>query len=382
MASLKKLFESAEGRYEELRDAAEAAIVRREWADSRRHSLEPYYAESNCYAAGRVVDLPINDTRGLHEHGFDSAGRLRVVRDYNELPKRVWLPGRGAERPANERYYVYRDGEVDALLFDCSKEKRVINVARYRFDGDHLVEVSTRYKNQRERLDVFEWDAGLLVRSRATQPDYERTLEYTHDAEGELELIEWVYPNGHRTEMFRRIRETPAAVLARVKPALASGVRAQLSQVDLGTPVAAIALWLDLESTAHLLPPGLALLTSEEQAAFVSERGAEAETYLWSPVEWEHYDTHELEDDALHRAAGDANQLIWQQALHDEARALVDDVCRELNQSDLSQLLDVTPECLIFPVDITSGDGVQGVRRVATPEQLAALQRKGLLSGI
>ncbi|MCB9608948.1 MAG: hypothetical protein H6716_20320 [Polyangiaceae bacterium] len=379
MPTLKKLFDTAGGRYEEVRDAAEASIVRREWADSPRYWLEPYYGESNCFGRGKLVEMPVVDARGLVEHGFDAEGRLVVVRTYNELPKRQWLPGRGEERPASEVYFVYHADEVDALCFDSDAGKSVVNVARYRYQGHQLVEVQTRYRIGAERVEYFEWAGELPVRARASQPGYERLLEFTHDASGELELVEWVYPNGSRAEMFRRIHEAPEVVLERVKGALQVAARDLLGACDVGTPIAAIAMWLDMEAFEHLLPPRVGLLTLEEQTAFASEPAKRE--YVWSPVEWEHYDTQELEfeDEALHRAASDANQLIWQQGLYQQARDLVDVVCRELNAEGLGSLLQSTPECIIFPVDITSGDGEQGVRRVVTEAQLTALKRKGLL---
>ncbi|MEZ4373755.1 MAG: hypothetical protein R3B07_23240 [Polyangiaceae bacterium] len=170
MPSLKKLFDNGKRRYQELRDGAEGAIVRREWATFGRHWLEPYYAESNCFGLGALVSLPIDDTRGLVEHGFDAAGRLRVVRNYNALKKCEWLPGRGPERPAKEQYFDYADDEVIATLFDHDEKKPVINVARYRYEGTQLVEVQTRYKNGSERTETFEWADGRPVRARVSHP--------------------------------------------------------------------------------------------------------------------------------------------------------------------------------------------------------------------
>ena len=381
MPSLKKLFDNGKRRYQELRDGAEEAIVRREWATFGRHWLEPYYAESNCFGLGALVSLPIDDTRGLVEHGFDAVGRLRVVRNYSALNKREWLPGRGPERPAREQYFDYADEEVIATLFDHDEKKPVINVARYRYEGTQLIEVQTRYKNGNERTETFEWADGRPVRARVSQPGNERVLEYKHDAAGELELVEWVYANGSRAEMFRRIREEPEVVFERVRGALLASTRSHLPTLDVGAKVAAVALWLDMESHDHLLPPQLALLTEAEQADFLSEHADDAATFLWHPVEWENYDTQELEfeDESLHRAPRHANQLVGQRSLHDAARLLVDSVCRELNEEGVSTLLETTPDCIIFPVDITSGDGEQGVRRVVTPSQLTALKRQGLL---
>ncbi len=378
---LKQLFDAAGARYAELREAAEGAIVRREWGDFDRHSIEPYYFERNRFGRGRLIDAPIGDTKGLVEHGFDAAGRLLCVRSYSELPRRQILPGGNKERPAKEVYYVYRPGEVEGILYDHSPGKAVINVAIFSYDEGRLVRLVRRFKTGKLRVEALEWQGARLASTHTKQGDEGYTQEFLYDDVGELQRIEWIDPLGNRSQIFRRVLSSPEDLFARTEELLLGSVRQCLASVSSDSPAAAVALWLDMEAFEHVLPPQLAILTEDQRTELLADHGNDAGTYLYNPVEWEEFEAEELEleGEELARVASDANQLIWQRSLHEDARDVVDRVCKALNTAELAELLSVTDDCVIFPVDITSGDGEEGVRRVATPEQLTALKRQGLI---
>jgi hypothetical protein len=373
MPTLKQIFQQASKRRDQLRSAAEASAARTEWATFRRHSLEPFYFERHEFGRGRVVPAPGASPAArasLYEHVFDASGRLCMERAHGER-----------EGFCTETFLEQGDGETIEIHFGDDPTNPVANVARYRFDGPRVVELSRRFKSGVERTLRFTWEADRLVRVVSDDPVTQRVDELSYDKEGRLVRIEWVQPNGRRSDVYRRVTDPLGELLAEVERALESAVESRLASLELDAPVAAVALWLDMAVTQGVLPPGLAVLPEPERAAMLAAHPRDPRAFAWNPVEWSLFedDSLELGSPELLDAATRANHVLLQKSRFDAARKQIDRLCKRLSKSDLGALLPVTDDCVVFCVDITAGDGESGAQRAAPAAKRRALVKRGLL---
>lgn len=372
MTSLKEWSRSAGKRYAALKSEAEAAVTRWEWGSSAIHSLEPFYFERHRFGRGRSISAPAKPKSGQEQYGFDADGQLRVTRSYTELEGRCY-----------ETFYDHRGAEVDKVHYDYAAKKSVIHVARYRFDAAaRLLELEHLYPAaQGRRHERFEWEDARLARVIVDHDGTAQTDDFVYDPAGELLRIERVYPSGDRSVTYERVAPSLPSLLAQLEALALDTIPQLLERLPRAESVCALALWLDMEAYEHVLPPGLALLTVAERQRLVDLHGPDARSYLWNPAEWSAFDTPSLEyrsDELLALAAG-ANQLIWQKERFTQARKHVDALAKKLMRGDWAKSLGVTDDWVVFPVDISSGDGLEGVRRVAPAKKLALLARCGFI---
>lgn len=395
MPSLKQLFDQAPKRFAELSAGLAARAVRAEWSTFDRHSLEPHYFERNRYGRGRLLKDPVVDPKGLTLSFFDADDRLILTRDYNELAPRK-EPGTAKtkqrtsvdpasapgfiHRPCKQEFYEYFADHADSILFADSPAGSVINVGRYKFDGERLVELTRRFRNSKQSHERFEWEGPLLLRVHVAHGAASHVDEFAYDVAGQLTSIDWVYPTGQRAQTYQRVTQPLKPLLRQIEELLTAAIEERLAALRLKSPAAAVALWLNLEGYEHVLPPGLAVLPEAERAEFVEEHADRAGVFVWNPVEWELFEDDELELEAprLHDLCKEANQLLWQNSSYADARKMVDKVCKTLNKR-VAKLLASTNDCVVFPIDICSGDGAEGVARVTSAKQRKLLETAGLL---
>lgn len=368
---MSECLDRAEERYADLKARLEARVVRWQWASFAAYSLEPVYFERHRYGRGKILDAPPEQpASGNEAAGLDAGGRVLVERSYTELPGRYY-----------ETFYEFRDGAIDKYHYHHDRQKPIIHVARYRFDGPRLVELEHLYRAGGRRHERFEWNGERLLRVIVDQGQNSHVDELEYDAAGELVHIEWVNPNGTRTTTYRRVTESLSSLLERLEALSLEAIPRALQALKPSEPVYAIALWVDMEAYEHVLPPGLAVAYASERQAHLDEHGPEAKDYLYSPPEWESFDADSLEyrtPDLLALAAA-ANQLIWQNDEFERAIEHVDTLARKLNRLDWSLHLPVTDDCVVFAVDIACGDGAAGIERAVSPEQWALLVNRGLV---
>src|SRR5690606_13662533 len=183
-----------------------------------------------------------------------------------------------------------------------------------------------------------------------------------------------------RAQTYQRVTQPLKPLLRQIEELLTAAIEERLAALRLESPAAAVALWLNLEGYEHVLPPGLAVLPEAERTEFVEEHADRAGVFIWNPVEWELFEDDELELEAprLHDLCKEANQLLWQTSSYADARKMVDKVCKTLNKR-VAKLLASTNDCAVFPIDICSGDGAEGVARVTSAKQRKLLETAGLL---
>ncbi len=374
MASLAEKVERAGERYAELKARLEAEVVRWQWSTFDVHSLEPFYFERHRFGRGRILDAPPEEPEsGNVESGFDAAGRVVVERGYTSVPGRFY-----------ETFYEFGDGEVDKYHYDYDPGKALIHLARFRFNGERLVELEHRYRGRGRRHERFEWEGQRLERVVVDHDENSHVDEFSYDSAGELTCIEWLYANGQRSKTFERVTETLPSLFEKLEAHLLEAIPRTLSALKPVEPIYAIALWLDMEAYEHVLPPGLAVGYESERGAFLERHGPErAKDYLYNPAEWRSFDTSELEyraaDAELLVLAAAANQLIWQNDQFDRAREHVDELARKLNRVDWAARLAVTDDCVVFPIDMACGDAIEEIERVAPAGKAALLRARGLI---
>lgn len=219
------------------------------------------YFERHRYGRGPLVEPPIVDPKGLFEHCFDAEGRLILVRGYNELrPREQGEPGEFIQRPCDQTFYEYFRDHVDEFLFSYRGVGTVTNVARYDFDQGRLVEITRRFKSGKQSVEELVWGDGELRQVKVSDANGEHTDHLRYVA-GQLASIEWGDANGARSETFWRVAQPLEALLQQIEAQLIVAVEERLVAQRLPTPIAAVALWLNLEGYEHVLPPGIAVLT-------------------------------------------------------------------------------------------------------------------------
>jgi hypothetical protein len=84
LQNLKKQFTAANAAYDELRAAAERAVVRWKWATAPRYDLNPLLFLNEDEQVGNVVEKPPKDPSGYLAYGFSKADRIVLERMYLE----------------------------------------------------------------------------------------------------------------------------------------------------------------------------------------------------------------------------------------------------------------------------------------------------------
>jgi len=349
---------------------AEARVVRWEWADSTRWSLEPGYFEVHKYRRGALLDVePDPPFSGAHGHGFDVAGVLAVERQQTELP--------GARY---ETFYAARPGGLARRHFDYSPAKRPINSAFLEVEGSRVTRIDTVYAGGRHLAEVFHHDAGgRLVEVERTGPgDIHDFRDVEHDDQG-IVRVYWRHLDGRRVLHYERpaADETLASGRARITAGLTRAIREALAARPPTAEVYALALWWCEAEYQHRLPPNVAVGTVVERDRFLAKHPTRAKVFLWNPAEWGNALPLALDAD-LARLCATASEDIWQNGLHAEADVVVATVAAELRRVGLPVATTADVVTYAVQVDARASAAAQLSRQI-TPAQRAAFKQRGML---
>ena len=111
---------AAVDQYSRLKTSWEANVCQWEWSSSLpRYELDPLYFFNDSVRRGRPTKKQPRITKGKHQYGFDSLGRIVVEREHTNFADRFY-----------ERFYTYRESEISAYLYSYDPSKEPINCSR------------------------------------------------------------------------------------------------------------------------------------------------------------------------------------------------------------------------------------------------------------
>jgi hypothetical protein len=372
MKELKQRFGSLAENYPSLKQKAEGAVTRWEWASGPIHDPRPFWIERSGLDRGEPLSAKPRKLDGAFEYGFDREARVAVVREYTSV--------RGA---FYEEFFTYGRAEVDGALLDYGPDKEPLNVTRQRLERDRIVsfELLGEAGYSRER---YEYDGPRLARIVVDDDEGgTRNYEVEYDAEGAVR-VDLVYPRGDREVVWKGKHPAASGATAEIEEAVRRGlvkeVPKRVKALGLSQPAYCILLVYDTE-TDEILPPLVGVGLVSERDEWKRSGTKRLKHLLWNPAELQHFDTPELELEgaALLRDCARLNDLYPHQWKLTDARALLNEAARELTGIDWSRVCPTSPDFVVLAVDLDGSDVLENLRATTPPERIEELRSRGWL---
>jgi hypothetical protein len=375
LSRTRSLAEGAPARYAQLKAAADASVVRWQWATFALHSYKPAYFEISKMTPGRPLKAePVPPKSGAHGYGFDAEGRVIVERQQTEFLGRCY-----------ETFFVHEADGIASFHYSYDPEKQWINVEWLRFGKHGVVECHSVYARGNWISTFYEYDeAGRLVRcrQRGTNPPYgdiDDSREIEYDGTGQIVRVFWRHPDGRRDLDFERpVKE--ATLRARRRDLLRGLTNAtveSLRRAELKDEVYAVVFSHCEAEYQHRLPPHVSVGLVAERSRLLSEHGDAAREYIWNPAEWT---TGEIElalPPALTTLCASVNQDIWQNEREAEVDEFLLDLARSVQKAELPCRLADHFSALVIALD--EGDFAAQVERQVSRKTARALREAGML---
>jgi hypothetical protein len=331
--------------YQALKQQTESQVARWVWATGPIHSLNPGFdAKTHGREEGKELAAePVQRARHFH-YGFDAAGRPVVVRYYSDTDGHF-----------TEQFFTYHDGYAERWSFGPHPQYKDLDaVAHYVFDGPRVVGYISLHAQGESFVETYEYDGDRLrtLRRTGSNPAIGGTYHHDYDAAGRISTITMEANNGKRGVVYQRPTRSLPVLLKEVKARLLDLIPKRVAALSSPGPAFGLALVYDPGSALSMLPPKLAVgLESERESWRTSGAAREA---LWDAQGFSTFDHDRLEfdDPALLADTGEmANHLRSAEGM-DKAHKLLVDVAKELNKTDWSAVAKVTPDFVVYPVDL------------------------------
>lgn len=330
---LEEMAARAERDYAGIKADAERRVVRWEWADFARYSLNPAYFEGMKFTRGKVIPGEPNPPEGAFGYGYDAKGRIVVERQQTEFP--------GLE---HETFYEHEADGIRAYRFDYFTEKEWQAVDWFALqDGRAIAVESLSYQGNAfgERYQYNE--KGHMIHHEQVQyngSSAEVTLrhELEYDAKGRIDRIYRYFGNGPRELHYERA--TPKMSLKARKKELLRGLTAAIidgmRNAAITDEVYVLVVRYSETALANMLPPCIGLNTVPERERLLREHPEDLQ-YLWNPCEWlpNHCDMiYHLPPDVEALCAA-VNQDIWQNERYEHVRLFLNELLVALYKANL-----------------------------------------------
>ena len=230
-------WKQAFGQYKELSNAAEAAVVRREWTGGERYSLLPFYFNRFSGRARLLKEPPTSECYYIR-YGFDEQNRPRLHRFYDSLD----LNGRSnlkknhlhdfIRNDLSETFYIYKEDLVEIIEFSIPPRiplkvqqifymnEHVVRHASIRLNG-YTPLYSKKGKNpdalydwlgpngRFKQFERYVYDGKLLNHIQFYSevpgiPPYSGEERFTYEEDGILLQIERFCEDGNRQLVYRK----------------------------------------------------------------------------------------------------------------------------------------------------------------------------------
>jgi hypothetical protein len=342
---LKPFLDRAREKYPKLKQAAEQRVSRWVWATGSTRSLLPGYDDKiHGTPSGRELGAEPVRREGHFQYGLDSEGRLAVTRFHS-----------GPEVRFTESFFVWEGSRVLEWSFGPDPQyKDPAAVSQYDFEGGVVVAYCTLNADGRTQAEAYECEGGRLVTLRrvGTHPDFAKTYHHTYDGSGDLVSITVLHDAGAHGVVYTRPTRTLPALLKSVGRTLLTTIPQRVASLAPSEPAFCLALIYEPTSVRSILPPKLALGLESDRTAWRAS-GAPVDE-LWDAQRFATFDDDRLEfdDPDLLSACGELAELLRTAHGVDRAHKVLVDLARHLNKVDFGALVRITPEFVVYPVDL------------------------------
>ena len=339
---------------------------------------------------------------GMLRHGLDAQGIIHVVED-------PWFDNKRAPGRIKPTYLVYQEDQIEAVRYGWSHADpdRVEHLHRRAYDSDQLAreyflmpgrggsERQLHWQDDRlERALSIGWTqrrqrdgtwGELRVTSRTEMRfEYDRLGRLARIVERSLsEDGTFLRELGERVQYERpKKKESIAGLAGEIEEMLLEQVPETVASARGRGPFYCLLLCYCEEDFPAGWPPPL-ILGSEAERRRIVERGEEIGYYLWAPAEMESRTTNAvvgLDDTVLNNVCRRHSQLMAGKRSFASGKKLLRAVCKSLNRLDWSEIIEVTPDFVVAPVDTTGEvDPARDIRAVVPRATLQGLRRQGLI---
>jgi YD repeat-containing protein len=319
--------------------------VRWDWYSDEAFDPRPFWFERHWYRPGEPLTDRAAGDRAAVRYGFDDEGRPVAMEDSAGHRTITWT----YDGDAAEATRVKPDGTW-------------VYTHRWRYDGDRLVSHESRATGGTGR-EEYTYAEGLVVRIETWHDDQLfTTVTIGYGPDGELARIESTAVRGSRPVevLYRRppAGETLATLAATVSDLLTERIPLVVAAAEVDEP--AYCVTLSYGDAASFPQIGVGLAADREE--FEPFNPAEFEYF---ELEWD-----EQADDELLAATALLDQELGLAGEQDRIRELLIGVAQRLNGLDWNEILPVTDDFVVCPVDDEGADVEENLSAV-TPAPAA-----------
>ncbi len=370
MEKLAKRFANAVQEYEALRKKTAVEVIRWEWAAGPYYELLPFEHLRTRFK-GKLLKIEPTKKNGCWQYGFDQQNRIVVIRQYTEL-----------ENSFYEEFFDYSGEVTEGVRFTYADTKELLNVTKYQFEKGLLLYFE-RHAQMGITKEDYIYQAGKLAKIYVKQQENgqaETTYEiaFKYDELGVIELIENIYPNGYRKNIYQAVpkKRTLQTLLLLIQEMLCQQIPQKITTANIVEKVYCVVLVYDEQ---NILPPLLGVGLETERQNWLNKNAQKAKSYLWNPAEFSLFDTEKfwLQDQALEKACELANQEIEIQGKQAAAIKMLNQVAKDLAVIDWRGKLNITDDFVVYAVDTHNADFTKN-SKVSFPQHLlTAFNQKG-----
>ncbi len=368
LENLKLRLARAASQYLMLKEQAESGVVRWVWATDSVCSLRPGFdAKIHGFSEGKkLATQPAR--RAYHfQYGFDAAGRLVVQRLHGDMDGHF-----------TEDFFVHSDDCVEQWSYGPRPQYKIPRgVSRYSYDGGRVVAYEELNTDGRTVVETYAYDGDRLATLARVgeNPTFQNTFRHEYDAEGILSTITMETMTGTRSIVHKRPTRTPAVLIKAVRAHLLKLIPKCVAALSPAEPAFCLALVYEPSSSRSMLPPKLAVGLETERERW--RAGGEPKESLWDAQGFATFDGRlALDDAALLADTREFSDLPSPDRV-EKARKLLVNVARDLNKLNFGALIKVTPDFIVYPVDLHTEYLAQDMRAAVPPSSLKRLIARG-----
>jgi hypothetical protein len=405
-------WKEAFGQDGELRAASESAVVRWEWTELERYSLLPLFFKRNP-GRGRTINEPPDKIGYYYRYGLDELNRPRIQFFYNymdiyglELIQRDRL--RNFDRDdVGETFYSYTDALAEIIEFSvppCIPLKvqqifiengRVIRYASLRLNG-YTPLYSKKGKNpdvlyewlgpngRFKQLEEYIYDGNhltsiLLYNESPGISPFRAEERFSYDDAGKLLRIERHNENGQRQLLYRKREkgQTFKSIREAATKKMIEAIIERLRAENISEKLCCIELIY--QSGLSYFPPPIFIGRDEDRQQLLAGNNPDARYYLFAPGLMGESRYLEITNPGTLEICSQLEQEIQTSQKWDTAVGILRDVAAALTRFDWSEILDVTPDFVVFAIDWEmEGDHLAEILGAsASKDQLREWKAKG-----
>ncbi|MCC6574035.1 MAG: hypothetical protein IT462_09600 [Planctomycetes bacterium] len=362
--------------YADLKAAAEAKVVRWQWATFATYSYKPAHFEISKYARGRLLPSePTPPVSGVHGYGFDANDRIVVERQQTEFPGRVY-----------ETFFVHEPDGIAACHYHHDPEKPWINAEWLVVGAKGVIECHTVYARGSSKSLTYTYDElGRMSRCqrRGSKSNGEIEVddwwELEYDGTGQIVRVYWCYPDGRRILNFERPAKeaTLRACRKKLLTQLTEAIVTTLRSKKIDDEVYAIVISHYDAQYEHRLPPDVSVGLVSECKRLQNLHGKRTPVFVWNPAEWPSGDLDLKLPTELATLCASVSQDIWQNELYEEVNQFLHDLARSVQKAKLP--CRRAKNFVVVVVTLDLGDFANEVVAQVDGKTARALKQAGML---